>query len=73
MADENEVCKYCDGTGWVNVKNADGTEGKRLCYCHPLVRSGKIKALGGSYYLTKYMKLEQSKRKRKRGNGNVSK
>ena len=73
MEEEEVKCKQCNDTGWADVRNADGSVHKCLCYCHPLVKSGKIKALGGSYYLTKYIKLEQSKsHKTKRGKRNVS-
>lgn len=67
---EGVKCEQCQDTGWANVKRADGREEKVLCYCHPLVVSGKIKALSGSYYLTKYIQLEQKKHTtRKRGKG----
>lgn len=73
MAEEYE-CEQCKDTGWADVKRADGRIEKVLCYCHPLVRSGKIRALEGNYYLTRYIDMQQSKQKRKKGKrGNVPK
>ena len=73
--EEEYKCVQCKDTGWADVKRANGSIEKVLCYCHPLVQSGKIKPLAGSYYLNKYIQQEQSKKhKAKRGyKGDVSK
>lgn len=43
-------CEHCKDTGWcTGKKTEDGTEIKVFCYCHPLVRVGKVKPLDGGY------------------------
>lgn len=56
-------CEQCKDTGFAISKKADGSIERVLCYCHPLVKSGKIKPLSGSTAIGKYID-EQIKKKR---------
>lgn len=47
-------CNICKDTHFITSKIlADGTEEKRFCFCHPLVRKGALKPLDGSYAFDK--------------------
>ena len=50
-------CEHCKDTGWCIAKREkDGTEMMVMCYCHPLVRSGKAKPLDGDSALRRLRK-----------------
>lgn len=59
-------CEQCKDTGWAKVKKANGSYEMVLCYCHPLVVNGKLRPLSGDYELSKYLK-QQRQRMKKRG------
>lgn len=56
-------CQHCNDQGWILMRNADGHEEARVCYCQKAVENGKLRPLDGQFAYEKYLKRKNGRKK----------